>query len=155
IMTATNRRAFLYGLATTAATAVTAQHRLWAQAPAAGARLDFHHHFASPRWINRLTDSGRQGAPQWRDYTPARSIDAMDKAGVEKAFLSCTTPGTTFSDDFIKERDESRSLARELNEFGATITADHKGRFGLFAVLPLPDIDGCLREIEYAFDTLK
>ena len=32
---------------------------------------------------------------------------------------------------------------------------DHPGRFGLFATLSMLDIDATLKEIEYAFDTLK
>ena len=113
-MTAPNRRAFLYGLATTAATAFTTHRALSAQSPPAGPRrLDFHHHFASPRWIKKLTDSGRQGAPPWRDYAPARSIDAMDKAGVEKAFISVRRREPRSRMISPSERDESRSLARE------------------------------------------
>lgn len=48
----------------------------------------------------------------------------------------------------------ARRLAREVNDDGATAVRDHPGRFGLFASLPLPDIDGALAEIDHVFDQL-
>jgi predicted TIM-barrel fold metal-dependent hydrolase len=68
---------------------------------------------------------------------------------VATSFLSVTTPGIRFG-----EKVETRRMARELNEYGAKMVADYRGRFGSFAVLPLPDVEASLREIEYAFDTL-
>ena len=45
--------------------------------------------------------------------------------------------------------------ARESNEWARQLAKDHPGRFGVFAMLPMPYIDESLKEIEYAFDTLK
>ncbi len=74
----------------------------------------------------------------------------MDRNGVATSILSLTTPGVWFGDAA-----EARRLARELNEHFAKVAAEHKGRYGHFAVLPMPDIDGSLAEIEYALDHLK
>ncbi len=49
----------------------------------------------------------------------------------------------------------ARRRRRDLNESMAKTVADHPGRFGMFANLPLPDIDASLREMEYAMGPLK
>ena len=102
-----------------------------------------------------MTESERQGWEGWQQYTPARAIETMDEGGTQTAFISCTEPGVWFGDDFERERQDAILLSRDMNEYGARMVSDYKGRFGLFAVLPLPDIDASLKEIEYAFDTLK
>lgn len=113
---------------------------------AAAGRLDLHHHFFPPVAKRRYGPF-----PPIRDYAPERAVEEMDGAGVAKAFLSLPTP---LGDDPGAIRDEATAFAREVNEYGAGVVSDYPGRFGLFAYLPLPHVDACLREIEYAFDTL-
>ena len=113
-------------------------------------RLDLHHHFGTPDWIRMTATRQSQGYQTWQPYTPAKALEDMDRGGVAVSLLSVTTPGIWFGD-----KEATRRMARELNEYGAKMVADHKGRFGLFAVLPLPDAEASLKEIEYAFDTLK
>jgi predicted TIM-barrel fold metal-dependent hydrolase len=45
-------------------------------------------------------------------------------------------------------------MARDVNDFAAQVVRDHPERFGFFATLPLPDVDGALAELDRAFDTL-
>ncbi len=117
-------------------------------------RIDVHQHFVSPDYHAFLTAMSAQGPVPglgaWDGYGPGRNIESMDAAGIETAMLSLTAPGVHFGDDA-----QARGLARELNEYAAErMVGDYPGRFGLFAVLPIPDVDGSLAEIEYAFDTL-
>ena len=64
--------------------------------------------------------------------------------------ISIAPAGNPFSDPATAVR-----LTRECNEYISRLSADHPGRFGLFASLPLPNIDASLTEVAYAFDTLK
>src|SRR4029078_10197411 len=123
--------------------------------PAPTRRIDIHQHFVSPSFLAFLgaknAVSAVPGFAAWKDYSPARAVEARERVGTQPAMLSITAPGVWFGD-----AQEARKLAREMNEFAAAkMVADHKGRFRLFAGLPLPDVQGSLQEIAYALDTLK
>ena len=153
-ITCGSRRRFLGSVAALGASALPVS-RAFGQAPAVVTkRIDFHQHFFSPSYL-KLAEARHAakeifGFDQFKTWSVSKALDAMDKGNVEKSYLSVTQPGVWFGD-----LAQTRTAAREMNEYGARIKADHKGRFGLFAVLPLPDVEGSLREIEYAFDTLK
>ncbi len=74
----------------------------------------------------------------------------MDARGIETAIISVSTPGVEPG-----ELEEARRVARELNEYSAQMVADHPGRYGFFATLTLPDVDGALEEAAYALDELN
>src|SRR5437868_8610279 len=139
------RRELLAVLAAAGASAIFSGRKLSAQPAMANARrFDFHHHFASPRYMKLIADLKESGYETWaKNYSVEKDLDAMDRAGVATSFISLTTPGISEGAD-----EQTRALARDLNEFGARMASDHKGRFALFAVLPLPNIDASLREIE-------
>ncbi|MEQ1886383.1 MAG: amidohydrolase family protein [Bryobacteraceae bacterium] len=127
--------------------------------PANARVIDCHHHFLSPAYIKALAGhDGKKvnGFTTWfaldrlKLYTAEQDLEAMNRDGAATSMLSCTTPGVWFGDP-----EESAMLAREMNEFGTKMKNDHPGRYGLFALLPLPSIDLSLKEIAYAFDTLK
>jgi 6-methylsalicylate decarboxylase len=121
-----------------------------AQAPAVRTRIDVHHHFIPQFHVDAMMAPGRRVGPPPK-WSPASSLEDMDKSGIATAVLSIAQPGIWFGDNV----EESRKLGRGLNEYGTRLVADHPGRFGLFACIAPPDIEGSLREIEYALDTLK
>jgi predicted TIM-barrel fold metal-dependent hydrolase len=112
-------------------------------------RIDVHCHFSAPGFIAAIKarNTGQRALMEW---TPSQTLEDMDRDGVATSIVSTSEPNVWFGDNT-----GARALARECNEYGARLMADYPRRFGMFATLPLPDVEGALREIEYAFDTLK
>lgn len=113
-----------------------------------GSRIDVHHHFYAPEYLAVMGDMAKR--PMVRDWSVARSLEEMDKNGVGTAVLSLSPPGLHHVG-----ADETRHLARAVNEHATTMRSSHPARYGHFASVPMPDVDGTLAEIAYALDTLK
>ena len=141
------RGASAFGLGASAGIAPTTAY---AQAPAANPgqphRIDTHHHIAPPKYVAEFKSELQPPVIAW---SVSKSLDDMDKSGVATAITSVTTPGSAFAGK------DGRRVARECNEYAARLVQDHPGRFGMFLALPLTDVEGSLREIEFGFDVLK
>lgn len=114
--------------------------------------IDIHAHFLTKTYLDAMHQAGVHtvdGFPM-PDWSPQSAIALMDQWGIETQILSISAPGI----DFVSG-EAARTLSRKVNEELADIVARHPGRFRGFALLPLPDIDGSLREIEHALDVLK
>jgi predicted TIM-barrel fold metal-dependent hydrolase len=111
-------------------------------------RIDVHHHISPPSWLDAVKRAKLDNPPM-ANWTPEKSLEDMDKAGVATAMTSPTTPQLGFLPPA-----EAARIARESNEYARKLADDYPGRFGVFAMLPMPHIDESLLEIEYAFDTL-
>jgi len=113
-------------------------------------RIDTHHHIVPPayrEWLaGKGVDAGGLPIPAW---SADADLEVMDANNIQTAILSVSTPGVEPG-----ELREARRMAREVNEYAATVGAEHPGRFCFYATLTLPDLDGALAEAAYAFDEL-
>jgi predicted TIM-barrel fold metal-dependent hydrolase len=103
-------------------------------------RIDVHHHVVPPQFADdsmpiKLPDTETQ-------------LGSMDNWHIRTAITSLT-PRVV-----LKNMHRPREVARICNEFQARMALEHPSRFGSFALLPLPDVDGALEEITYALDIL-
>jgi len=108
---------------------------------------DVHHHILPDVFWRATNDAhspvgGILPAPWSKEST----LSYMDDAGIDVAITSISTPGVHMGDDAA-----ARDLARRVNELSAELIQDRPG----FAALPLPDVDGALRELEYGLEVLK
>ncbi len=145
--TGTSRRQFVAGAAAVSAAATGFVPKVFAQAKPH--RIDVHCHIVPPTWFAAMEVIGRSDFPL-KNWSIQKLLEDMDKGGVATSMTSPTTPQVT-----PLGKDIAVKIARESNEYAKKMMTDHPGRFGVWATLPLPHIDESLKEIAYAFDTLK
>ena len=118
-------------------------------------RIDVHHHILPPAYVKWLRgvgihEAGGRDLPAW---SPEAALEVMGEHFIETAVVSVSTPGvrpTPATSDA-----EARRRAREINEYAADLVRRHPTRFGFFATLTLPDVDGAVGEAVHALDDLQ
>lgn len=115
-------------------------------------RIDVHQHFLPEVYGHALakaglsTVDGGMPVPAW---SAEAAIAMMDRQQIATAMISLSSPSAHFLPP-----GQRAGLVRQVNEAGAALVAAHPGRFGFFATLPMPDIEGSLAEMVHAFEVL-
>lgn len=114
-------------------------------------KIDMHAHYLPQAYKDALLNRGEKNpdgfpTPNW---DPEMHLKTMDQLGISRSMLSISSPHINFGD-----RNAAKILARKVNEDGAELVQKYPGRFGLFASLPLPNVEDSIEEIQYAKEIL-
>ncbi|MHA2222945.1 MAG: amidohydrolase family protein [Candidatus Thorarchaeota archaeon] len=120
--------------------------------------IDLHHHVIPDVYVNTLAEMGiaELSGMVMPAYGPDKCLSDMNKLGIDKAVISTPFAGLPHSDSgfLLKNEEFSRRLVRKTNTIISEMIQGHPDRFGGFASVPLPDVDGAFEELEYAMDEL-
>src|SRR6266571_4519742 len=60
-------------------------------------RIDVHHHFFPPAWLEHMQQRPQGPSPVMREWTAGRVLERMDKSGVATAIASMAPWGVAFA----------------------------------------------------------
>ncbi|MCX5125502.1 amidohydrolase family protein [Streptomyces sp. NBC_00347] len=99
-------------------------------------RIDVHHHFCAPEWLEWAEGEGlahRKALPPWARWDAAAALDLMDRAGIATAVLKPMLPARYATSAQLRE-------ATAITLRAAAEVADaHPGRFAFHAPLFLDE----------------
>lgn len=108
-------------------------------------KIDFHAHILTPSYYAYLDKyegptPDNFATPKWDEK---EHIKLMDSLGVAYSEMSVSSP------HIIKASgDERIDIINAMNEEALEVVSHHPDRLGLFATLPLPDVDAAIRSAE-------
>src|SRR5690349_4384566 len=149
--------------ATTAAAVATAVAKAPAAAAAPGAassgaglpkgnwRIDTHAHYSPEVYNDYLRRHGVLGAitAAYGPWSVDRHLAFMDQYRIQASVLSFGDIQITLGP--VADR---RATARAVNDYAHNLVQARGDRFGIFAVTPMPDIEGSVAEVERALGDL-
>ena len=106
-------------------------------------RADDVHMHVIPDFYGQALASANMASPDGINALPPWDED------IETAILSISSPGVHFGNDR-----KALQLARKVNDAGRRLMDRYPGRIGLFASLPLPDVEASIEEAGRALDDL-
>ncbi|HEY7206744.1 MAG TPA: amidohydrolase family protein [Gaiellaceae bacterium] len=111
-------------------------------------RIDAHAHVLPDAYLARLKLP--DGSPFPLPPAPLERLEeTMERFAVDAAVVSTGPPGA-----FLGDQERANELARVANEAIADIVRAEPDRFAGLALLPLPDVEAALAELEHALDVL-
>jgi 6-methylsalicylate decarboxylase len=113
------------------------------------ARIDTHAHLIPEAYRAELERRELETGYPLPPATAEILGDVMERHAIDAAVVSLSPPGVWFGDAGL-----ARELARLVNEETAALVRAEPARFAGLATLPLPDVEGAMAEIAYAFDEL-
>lgn len=121
-------------------------------------KIALEEHFSTElnnRYWNAKGEEGRNGRGYAQDVErrlldPEACLVEMDRAGVEFAIMSLTSPGV----QSVTDPKQALELARSANDYAADFIKAHPDRFSAFAAVPMQTPDKAADELERAVGEL-
>ncbi|TPQ21637.1 amidohydrolase family protein [Streptomyces sporangiiformans] len=117
----------------------------------AAGRVDVHHHFTAPEWLDWAEEQGvvkRDKLPWWTRWDLNAALDVMDKAGISTAVMTVAMLGR------LRERPERQESARVALRAAADVVEKHPARFRFFTPVFLDDLELSTWSLKYGLDEL-
>ncbi|MFY1678901.1 MULTISPECIES: amidohydrolase family protein [unclassified Streptomyces] len=117
----------------------------------AAGRVDVHHHFTAPAWLDWAEERGlvdRGKLPWWTRWDRDAALELMDKTGIETAVMTVAMLGR------FRDRDTRRESAAVALRAAADVVAGDPGRFAFFTPVFLDDPELSSWSLRHGLDDL-